>query len=118
MKDVKKSSGNVFADLQVAKPMETLAKAQLARQIINLINERGLTQAQAGEVLCIDQAKVSALSRGQLSGYSTDRLFRYLIALGQDVEILVKKKPTSRGHARLHVLTPGPATKTNPAGPN
>ena len=102
--DVKESSGNVFADLGVAKPAEALAKAELARQITKVIKKKGLTQVRAAAVLGIDQAKVSALTRGQLRGFSTDRLFRLLNALGQDVDIIVKTKPRSRPQARVHVL--------------
>jgi len=102
--DVKKSSGNVFADLGIAQPAEALAKAELARQIARAIERKGLTQVQAAKVLGIDQAKVSAVTRGRLRGFSTDRLFRLLNALGQDVEIRVKAKPRSRGQARVRVV--------------
>ena len=110
MKDVKKSSGNVFADLQVTKPAEALAKAQLARQIVNIIKERGLTQTQAAKILGVDQAKVSALSRGRLSGFSTDRLFRFLNALGQDVKIVVRKKTQKQGQSQAKRGTSGDGT--------
>lgn len=115
MKDVKRSSGNVFADLEVTKPAEALAKAELARQIANIIKEKGITQTKAGEILGIDQAKVSALSRGRLSGFSTDRLFRFLNALGVDVEIVIRNKPKSRRHARLHVQVSNRRATANPA---
>jgi predicted XRE-type DNA-binding protein len=49
------------------------------------------------------RAKVSALINGRLGGFSSDRLLRLLIALGQDVEIVVKAKPRrrQRGHIRV-----------------
>lgn len=84
------SSGNVFADLGHPNPEEALLKAQLAYRIRAIIQDRGLTQAQAADLLGIDQPKVSLLMRGRLSGFSVDRLFRYLTALGQKVEITVK----------------------------
>jgi len=102
--DIRKSSGNVFADMDRMRPAEALAKAELARRIANIIKNRRLTQARAAQILNIDQAKVSALTRGQLRGFSTDRLFRLLNALGQDIEITVKAKPKSRTQARVHVL--------------
>jgi predicted XRE-type DNA-binding protein len=40
--------------------------------------------------LGIDQPKVSALVRGRVEGYTLDRLFRFLNALGQRVEITVR----------------------------
>lgn len=85
-------SGNVFADLDLPDAAERLAKAQLAVRIINLIDDAGLSQANAARRLGVDQPKISALKRGQLSGFSTDRLLRFLIALGQDVEITIKPR--------------------------
>ena len=95
-------SGNVFADLGHPRPAEALAKAELARKISAMIARRGLTQAAAAEVLEIDQPKVSALKRGRLTGFSLDRLVRFLVLLGSDVEIVVK--PRRRATARARVL--------------
>lgn len=100
---VVESSGNVFADLGLPDPDERLVKAELARKIREIITKRHLTQAEAAELLGIDQPKVSALMRGKLSGFSTARLFRFLNALGRDVEIVVKRKPSSRSKARISV---------------
>ena len=87
---IERSSGNVFADLALANPDELLAKAQLVHRICDIIAERKLTQTQAARLLGIDQPKVSALIRGKLDGFSLDRLFRFLNALGRDVEIVVR----------------------------
>ncbi|MBE9029185.1 XRE family transcriptional regulator [filamentous cyanobacterium LEGE 11480] len=86
---VKSSSGNVFADLELANSDELLMKAELVRQISQLIAANNLTQTEAAKLLDIDQPKVSALLHGKFSGFSTDRLFRVLKALGSDVEIRV-----------------------------
>lgn len=72
------SSGNVFADLELPNSQEMLAKAELARQINRLIEKKELTQVAAAKLLEIDQPKISALSKGQLSGFSLERLFRFL----------------------------------------
>jgi len=96
-------SGNVFADLGPPDPEQLLAKAELARQVLNIITRRRLTQAQAVQLLGIDQPKVSALTRGKLSGFSMERLFHFLNALGRDVQITVKAKPRSRQQAHLKV---------------
>ncbi|MDB5058315.1 MAG: putative conserved small protein [Chloroflexi bacterium] len=101
--DYTRGSGNVFADVGLAQPDELLAKAELVRQISAIIRQRRMTQAQAATLLDIDQPKVSALLRGQLSGFSSDRLFRFLNALGRDVQILVRIKPRSRARARVTV---------------
>jgi predicted XRE-type DNA-binding protein len=97
------SSGNIFADLGVAHPEEALAKAQLARAICLLIEKEGLTQRAVAERLGIDQPKVSALVRGRLTDFSTDRLLRFLLRLGHDVKINVQTKKATTAHANLRV---------------
>ncbi len=94
-------TGNVLADLGVARPEEALVKAQLAHRITTTIARRRLTQADAANLLNVDQPKISALKRGRLSGFSLDRLVRFLVLLGNDVEIVVKDRPKSRRPARL-----------------
>ncbi len=99
------SSGNVFADLGLPNAEEMLAKAELAQKITAIIERRRLTQAKAADVLGVDQPKISALKRGRLSGFSLERLLRFLILLGRDVEIVVKeRRPAKRGQARLLVV--------------
>jgi predicted XRE-type DNA-binding protein len=87
---VEQGSGNVFADLGFSNPELALAKAELVQRIRDLIEERKLTQTKAAKLLGLDQPKVSALVRGRVEGYSMDRLFRFLTALGQRVEISVR----------------------------
>ena len=101
---VQVSSGNVFADLGLPNPEEMLVKAELASKIGEIIETRSLTQMDAAEILGIDQPKVSALIRGRLAGFSTERLFRFLNALGSDVEISVKPKPEYRTAAITTVI--------------
>ena len=97
------SSGNVFADLEVADAEEALAKADVASRICDIITERKLSQTMAATILGVDQPKVSALIRGRLDGFSSDRLFRFLNALDRDVEIIIKPKrqEAERGHIRV-----------------
>ncbi len=102
-RDYIRSSGNVFADLKLPQPEEALAKAELAQKIGSIIEQRRLTQAQAAVILGVDQPKISALKRGHLSGFSLERMMRFLILLGSDVEIVVKSRPRSRSQARLLV---------------
>ena len=97
------SSGNVFADLGLPHADDLLAKAELAAKIIAEIQRRRLTQTRASQILGIDQPKISALKQGKLSGFSIERLMRFLLLLGRDIEIAVKNKPRSRPAARLRV---------------
>jgi predicted XRE-type DNA-binding protein len=101
--EVDQGSGNVFADLGLPDAEELLVKAATASRLIDLINGLGMTQAQVAEVLDIDQPKVSALLRGHLRGFSLERLLHFLMALDQDVDIVVRPKATNRPH--LSVIT-------------
>lgn len=94
--DYEISSGNVYADLGFADAAEMLAKARIVSQIGRIIQSRNLSQAQAGELLGIDQPKISALLRGQFRGYSQERLIGFLTKLGMDVEIMVRPKAKKR----------------------
>jgi predicted XRE-type DNA-binding protein len=102
-REVERSSGNVFADLGFPNPEEELAKADLAIRVSQLLRERRLTQKQAASLLGIDQPKVSALLRGKLEGFSTERLLRFINRLGQDVEIVIR--PTRNDRASTRVIS-------------
>jgi predicted XRE-type DNA-binding protein len=97
------SCGNVFEDLGLPSADERPAKADLALLICDAIKERGLSQRQAAEVLGLDQANVSRLMSGKLSGFTLDRLFRFLNALDLDIEVTVSRKPASQGRGVLLV---------------
>jgi predicted XRE-type DNA-binding protein len=84
------SSGNIFQDLGHQNADEHLLKAKFAMIINQIIKERDLTQVDAAKLLDIDQPKISRLSRGQLSGFSIDKLIVFLILLNQDIEVNVK----------------------------
>jgi predicted XRE-type DNA-binding protein len=71
---ITKGSGNIFADLGLPNPEQELLKAQLTLQIYRIIKDRGLTQAQAGEILGIKQPHVSALMRNRSGSFSVGRL--------------------------------------------
>ena len=100
---VKEGCGNIFADLGFANPEREEVKARLTLQIYRLIKGRGLTQAQAGEVLGIKQPHVSSLMRGQSGAFSVERLMSFLVALGQDVQITVKSTRNPRGEVSVIV---------------
>lgn len=100
---VTRSSGNVFEDMSFENADEMALKSDLAHIIGTIIENRGLTQAQAAQILGINQRKVSALVRGRLSGSSVDRLFRFLTALDRNVEVGITPKPETEPRGRMRV---------------
>jgi predicted XRE-type DNA-binding protein len=98
-------SGNVFADVGLVNPEEALAKAEIARHINNLIAERGLTQAEAGGILGVDQSRISALSKGRLSVFSLEKMMQFASRLGNEVEIVIKPSRHSGIKVRMEAIT-------------
>jgi len=88
-------SGNVFADIGLPNPEELLAKAKIASTIYEVIETRGLTQAEAAELMGIDQPRVSKIIRGRLSEFSTEWLLTRLLHLGLNVDIVIHAKDSS-----------------------
>lgn len=83
-------SGNVFKDLVVPNAEEHLVKAQLVFKIDKIMQNRGLKQVEAAALFGVRQPDVSKMLRGDFRQFSVERLLRFLVALDQDVEIVVK----------------------------
>ena len=54
------------------------------------MKDRGLKQMEAADLFGIRQPDVSKMLRREFLQFSVERLFRFLVALDQDVEIVVK----------------------------
>ena len=67
-----------------------MVKAQLVVKIAALLKERDLTQIEAGKLFGVQQPIISRML-GVISGsFRVERLLRFLVALNQDVDIVVK----------------------------
>ena len=99
---IERGSGNVFADLGRPDAEAHLLKAKLVSRIDEIIRQRGLKQVEAAKLLGLSQPDVSRLLRGNFREYSVERLLRLLLALGRDVQIVIRK-PRSQRPGRLLV---------------
>jgi predicted XRE-type DNA-binding protein len=97
-------SRNVFKDLGVPNAEEHLVKAQLVSKIDAIIKERRLKQAEAAALLGIKQPDVSKMLHGEFRQFSVERLLRFLVALDQDVEIVVKPHRDRNNAPAMHVF--------------
>ncbi len=102
-KDYEEGSDNIFADLGFPNAEEHLVKAQLVLKIDMLMKERRLKQVEAARLLGIRQPDVSKMLRGEFRQFSVERLLRFLVALGQDVEIAVRPHHDLNRAPSLHV---------------
>jgi Uncharacterized conserved small protein len=100
---IEQSCGNPYADLGLPDAEEMLVKAELARQIAQIIKGRHLTQQQAAELLGMTQPKLSELLRGRFRGISQTKMIECLNHLGRDVNIVVKKA-SRRSVGQTHVI--------------
>lgn len=89
---ITKSSGNIFADLGLGdEALELRVRSELMIEIRKRIEERQLTQAEAGALFGVAQPRVSDLLRGQISKFSVDSLLKIVSALGADVRLDVSE---------------------------
>lgn len=102
--EYEKSSGNVFADIGLPDASDHLIKAKLVFKIDVLMQERGLKQSETAALLGVRQPDISKMLHGDFRQFSVERLMRFLVALGQDVEIVVKPHTSSKTTAELHVI--------------
>jgi predicted XRE-type DNA-binding protein len=99
-----KSSGNVFADIGVPDADEHLAKADLVIGLASIIRSRGLSQTAAAKLIGVAQPDISRLMRGNFEGFSYERLFHMLNALGENVRIVVTDaKPKTKAGLKLQL---------------
>jgi predicted XRE-type DNA-binding protein len=97
-----RGTDNVLADLEFPDAEELTAKTILAKKINDILENRGLTQVDAAELLGMPQPKVSAIRNYKLQGISLERLMQALTSLGQHVEIVVSPS-NKRSPARIDV---------------
>jgi predicted XRE-type DNA-binding protein len=96
-------SKNVFEDIGVRGAEEHLVKAQLVFKIDAIMKKRRLKQVDAAGLFGVRQPDVSKMLRGDFRQFSVERLLRFLVALDQDVEILVRPRRDKHHAPALHV---------------
>ena len=97
-------SANIFKDLGVPNAEEHLVKAQLVFKIDTILKKRGLKQVEAADLFGVRQPDVSKMLRGEFRQFSVERLLRFLVALDQDVEIVVKPHRSRNDAAAMQVI--------------
>lgn len=97
----------MFADLGLPDANSRLMKARLVGKIDEVIEKRGLTQAEAGRIMGIPQPKVSELRNGRTKDYTVDRLYRLLNNLGVRVSVTLEELPDwTQGDVALREAEP------------
>ena len=97
--EVHRSSGNVFADLELPDAEKLKIKSGLVIEIRKAMQKLGLTQLEAAKRMGIAQPKVSDMMRGDFTNLSERKLMDCLTRLGYDIEI--KVRPTKKAVGQL-----------------
>ena len=92
-----RGSGNVFADLGLPDADSHLLKAELVSRIDGIARQRGMAQAELARGFGLSQPEVSRLLRGDFPEYSVERLLRFLMALGCDIDIVIGPPNSAAG---------------------
>jgi predicted XRE-type DNA-binding protein len=100
---VEVGTGDVFTDLGYADAKERRLKVRLALEVNQVLEARGLTQAEAAKILGLRQPHVSDLVRYRLNRFSVERLMEFLTLLGKDVEIRITTRPARRSPTAVRV---------------
>lgn len=101
---VEPSCGNVFADLGLENAEQLLLHAKLVSRLSDIIESRGLSRGRAAKLLGVKQSELSKLLGGDLDRFPTDSLFRFLNALDQNVEIVIRPKAKGDRQACTEVV--------------
>ena len=102
-RQMRASSGNIFADFRVANAEEKQTKLKLAVALNRGLDRTGLSQADAAKRLSVNQPKISALSNYKLEGFSVERPIGFVTALSCDVDIVIRGKSRSSRPGRVSV---------------
>jgi predicted XRE-type DNA-binding protein len=94
---------NVFEDIGVPNAGEHFVKAKLVFKIDAIMKKRAMKQTEAAELFGVRQPDISKMLRGEFRQFSVERLLRFLVALNQDVEIIVKPHRGRHDAPALHV---------------
>lgn len=96
-----KSSGNIFADMELEDAEELLTRAKLGATVRQILESRNLKQQEIANILNIKQPEVSNLMQGKYHLFSEGRLFDFLNRL--EKKIMIKISNHHAGEALFEV---------------
>jgi len=85
------------------KAESVIPKETLAKEIARIVDDGGLTQTEAAELLDDAASQVSLVVNGRVAGFSPERLMRMLTGLGRDVDIVIRRARRRSGKVRVTV---------------
>jgi len=99
----KTGSGNIFIDLGFSEEeaAELSIKACLFRKLQEILKESKQSQADLAKQLGVKQPHVSEILNGKMSGFSTERIAKYLLRLNYDICLEAHPAPAGSKTGRV-----------------
>ena len=99
----KTGSGNIFIDLGFSeeKAADLSIRACLFRKLQQILGESKLNQAELAKRLGVKQPHVSEILNGKMSGFSTERVAKYLLKMNYDICLDAYPAPKGRKTGRV-----------------
>ena len=98
---VERGSGNVFADLDLPDA-DPPADGRAVGLVDDIIRQRRTTQAETASALGLSRPDLSHLLRATFASIRWRTFFRFLMALGCDVDIVIRPSdPDTAGNLRI-----------------
>jgi len=89
--DIVRGSGNIYADLGDPDSDTKMMKAQLAAEIIAVLDRRKLTVREGEKLTSVSAADLSRIRNADLGRFTIDRLVRVLNAFDRRVTVKVTR---------------------------
>ncbi|MDH5190839.1 MAG: helix-turn-helix domain-containing protein [Gammaproteobacteria bacterium] len=89
--EIKKGSSNVFKDLGVPGSDVKHLKAQLAAEVIRILDSQKLSVRKAAEQTGFDHADFSRIRNADLARFTIDRLVTILNNLNRHIELKITR---------------------------
>ena len=101
--EFERSTGNVYADLELKEAEELQIRALIGFHIVELLKREDVKQIEIAELLHIKQAEVSHLFNGHFSRFTVDKLLDFLKRMNQKVVIQIS--PHKQGEPFQYVAS-------------
>jgi len=105
------SPPSAFHALGLEDADDLVLRTELMRKIASVIENRQLTQVEAGKLIGMDQPRMSALIHGKITKFSTERLIKALNDLGHDIELRIRPAIHEKGITRVVGVPSSPQPK-------
>jgi predicted XRE-type DNA-binding protein len=91
--EIIRGSGNVFHDFAYANANLEQARAIIAKEIIQTLDDRGLSIRDAEKLTGVAHSEFSRIRNAKLSRFTLDRMITIFGKLAEDVEVNVSFRP-------------------------